>query len=140
MKTSRWRKGPTTFGPVGRLGVTAVLILMLLWGLIASGGATPFGLWFFLGWSILAGIVLRQTWGPVRVDGPQRGLRPWIARRFPKAGADLSPRVVVASVAAPLLCAMTCGWFEGDTVVRFGIVVFLAMVGVVRLLLRLTDL
>jgi hypothetical protein len=140
VRTSRWRKGHTTFGPLGRLGVTAALLLMLGWGLMASGGPTPFGLWFFLGWSILAGIVLRQTWAPIRVDEPRRGPRAWAASGFPKAGADLQPSVALAIVAAPVLGALAFGWVAGDSVMRFGIVLILVMAGVVSVLIRLSDL
>ena len=73
------------------------------------------------------------------MDGPRRGPIAWAARRFPKAGADLLPGAALAIVAVPVLGALAYGWVEGDTVLRFGIIVVLAMAGLVALLLRLSD-
>jgi hypothetical protein len=50
VRTSRWRATDLTFGPAGRLTVTAVMFGILFIG-FASTGLSPFGLWFFMGCS-----------------------------------------------------------------------------------------
>ena len=51
-RTSRWRSGPTSFGPVGRIVCTlAVAALFPWWGL---GGFNPFFLWALVGWVLAA--------------------------------------------------------------------------------------
>jgi hypothetical protein len=57
---------------VGRIVTTAVVFGALFLGLSATGVVSPFGLWFFMGWSIVATMVLKQTWqgghaGPVGI-------------------------------------------------------------------------
>jgi len=61
---SRWRKGPTTFGPVGRLAITAVVLAFAPWGGLTGFGsaAGPLTLWWLLGWSVTAPVVLRHVW------------------------------------------------------------------------------
>jgi hypothetical protein len=139
VRTSRWRASATTFGPTGRLTVTALMLVMLATGLSATGVISPFGLWFFMGWMILAGFVLRQTWAPVKVDGPETGFRARVARRFPRAGARIDPRAALIVATVPLFGAMAYVWIEGDTLARFGLILVIAMIGLVALLISLTD-
>jgi hypothetical protein len=135
--TSRWAASPTTFGPTGRLIVTAGVVGLLVVGLFWTG-ATPFGLWF-LAWSIVAGFVLRQTWQAVRVDVDPDGLRMRFGRRFPRLAAPLPLRSVVAVVGVCLLLATAYGWTTGDSLARFGIVIVAVMLGLTAILLWLTD-
>ena len=74
MRTSRWRAGPTSFGPVGRIVSTLVLAALFPWWGIA--GLNPLALWAMMGWLIAAAIVLRSIWKPERIvdDGPSRGI------------------------------------------------------------------
>ena len=102
-------------------------------------GATPFGLWFFLAWSIVAGFVLRQTWQAVRVDVGPDGLRMRFGRRFPRLAAPLPLGSVVAVVGVCLLLATAYGWTTGDSLARFGIVIVAVMLGLTAILLWLTD-
>ncbi len=52
-KATRWRAGPTTFGPVGRIVLTAVVIV----------GPTVLVPWPYLPlWAIVAVVILRDVW------------------------------------------------------------------------------
>jgi hypothetical protein len=75
VRTSRWRAGPTSFGPVGRIVSTLVLAALFPWWGIA--GLNPLALWAMMGWLIGAAIVLRSIWKPERIvdHGPSRGDR-----------------------------------------------------------------
>jgi hypothetical protein len=136
--TSRWRASDTTFGPAGRLAITVATIAFLAAGLWMMG-FTPFGLWFFLGWSILAGHIFKQVWAPVRIDGTPSGARAVLERRFPRAGRAVQPGVLLTLVVAAMTSAGVYAWVDGDTVVRFIIVLALATLGLVSILLRLSD-
>lgn len=136
--TSRWRASDTTFGPAGRVAITAAMIAFLTAGLWMMG-PTPFGLWFFLGWSILAGHIFKQTWAPVRVDGAPSGARAALERRFPRAGRAVQPGLLLAPVVAMVTAAGIYAWVGGDTVVRYIMVLALATLVLVPTLLRLSD-
>jgi hypothetical protein len=136
--TSRWRASDTTFGPAGRLVITAATVAFLLTGLWMMG-LTPFGLWFFLGWSILAGHIFKQIWAPVRIDGTPSGARASLERRFPRTGRAVQPGVLLTLIVVAVGAAGIYAWIDGDTVVRFGIVLGLATLGLVSILLRLSD-
>ena len=51
----------------------------------------------------------------------------------------MRPRAVLAIVAVPLAGATAYAWFSGGSVGRFGIVLALSTLGLVALLLWLTD-
>jgi hypothetical protein len=137
--TSRWRASPTTFGPVGRLTVTASVFLFPAGGLTMTGGLlSPFGLWFALAWSIVAGFVFRQTWAPVRIGAPA-GMRSRIARRYPRLGGSIPPRMLTAIALLGVVGVAGYGWTSGDTVARFGVVVAGVMILAVALLIWLSD-
>jgi hypothetical protein len=138
IRLSRWRGTDTTFGPVGRLGITGAMVGFLVAG-IAMMGISPFGLWFFLGWSVLAGYVFRQIWAPVRVEGSLRGPRAAIARRFPRAARPLPWGIVGGVAGAMALAALGAAWIEGDTLLRYGIVLLVGTVLLVIALLKLTE-
>ena len=68
-RTSRWAKGPTTFGPVGRVLVTLVLlmptpfiVLSLALG-IGIAGLVVYGF-------IVLPMALREVWKPARIPLP----------------------------------------------------------------------
>ena len=137
--TSRWQASPTTFGPAGRLMVTAGVFGLLFVGLFWTGVFSPFGLWFFLGWSIVASFVLRQTWQPVRVEAPSGGLRGRIGQRFPRLGAPLPLRAIGVAAAGSIALMAGYGWTTGDTLARYGMVIVVVMLGAIAMLLWLTE-
>lgn len=104
-----------------------------------TGVITPFGLWFFFGWAILAGFVLRQTWQPVRVEDDSPGLRGRIEQRLPRLGASIPVRGVAIAALGSTTLMVGYGWISGDTMARFGIVIAFTVLGVIALLLWLTD-
>ncbi len=67
MRSTRWGKTPTTFGPVGRCAATAALVLVLI-GFIVGGIADPFA---WAGAAIWGGVItpwaLRDIWKAGRV-------------------------------------------------------------------------
>ena len=119
--TSRWRKGPTTFGPFGRLAITAVVVAVGPWSMLAGLGGLA--LWYLLGYSVLAVAVLRDVWRRERVLDPDAGgtggPRAWIAERFPRLGRPIPPVVVVGILAAMVLGVFGVVWANADATTRF---------------------
>ena len=60
---SRTRGGPTSFGLLGRLAVTGVVMALLPWGMIG-----PLALVYLVGYLPIAFVVLRATWAATPVD------------------------------------------------------------------------
>lgn len=115
--TSRWAASATTFGPVGRLVITAVLLGFGVANLVVLG-ATPFGLWFLLGFAILASFVLRSTWQAVPVERRQQGRRDVVARRFPRLAAPIPRRAWLVLAIVPFIGALIV-WTDLNDVERF---------------------
>ena len=65
VRYSRWRAGPLTFGPSGRLAITVVVVLVGAGSLV--GGFNPAMLWFLSGYVVAATLILKQTWTKVRI-------------------------------------------------------------------------
>ena len=77
VRTSRWRASDLTFGPRGRLAVTAIVFIVFFVGMSGAGWISPFGLWFFMGWFIMATMVLKTKatgWPSLLVPGRSAGL------------------------------------------------------------------
>jgi hypothetical protein len=87
---SRWKAGATTFGPVGRIAITIIVLLF------APTSLDPISL--FIYWPCylaLAFVILRSTWANDLVDLPGAG---------EDAGGDASagmPRLAPGEVVAP---------------------------------------
>lgn len=118
--TSRWRKGPATFGPLGRLGITALLVLPPSVIVPAAMDIWLLALWFLLGYSIFAAMVLRDVWRAAPVDGsPSATARfaathPVLGQRVPFAGRVLAGAGAIVVLAAALLL-----WGDASDLVRF---------------------
>jgi hypothetical protein len=139
VRTSRWRASPLTFGPVGRLVVSAIVMLVLLMGTSQTGWWTPFGLWFFMGWFILASLVLRQTWQPVPIEDAERWLPARLRGRFPRMTAPVNASLVIVTVAVLTMLGVAVAWVRLDTLGRFGLVVVFVLLGASALLVWLTG-
>ena len=139
VRTSRWKGTDLTFGPVGRLGVTALVFGVLFVGM-RSTGLSPFGLWFFMGWSIAASMVLKQTWQKVRLD-PDEPLRrrDRLASRFLLLARPLGGSLVGVAFAVLGATAALIAYWRFDTLGRFGILVVGVMTGLSALLIWLTG-
>jgi hypothetical protein len=130
-RTSRWRAGPTTFGPIGRLAITALVVLLGPWSLLK--GLSGLGLWSLLGYSVLAVAVLKDVWRRERVLDPGslgHGPRARLTARFPRLGAPIPPIVVLGLVGAIAVGALVAFWAAADDVVRFYLVAALVVGGV----------
>jgi hypothetical protein len=60
---SRWRAGPTTFGPAGKIAATLAVILMGPWT-----GASFLTILYVPAWIMLSTMILKQVWARVRID------------------------------------------------------------------------
>jgi hypothetical protein len=63
-RLSRTVAGPMSFGLVGRLALTALIVVLLPW----SGWIGPLGIVYSIGFLPIAVAVLRATWAPTPVD------------------------------------------------------------------------
>jgi hypothetical protein len=134
---SRWRAGPTTFGPVGRLTITAVVLAFFPWDAVVS--LNPFRLWFMLGYTIFATYVLRQTWKKERVmvERSSTHARSIRARMNARAGwmsRGVDARSLVAAAAFAVLGTLAYAWTQVGAFGRYGITA-VALVAVVALFL-----
>jgi hypothetical protein len=134
-RTSRWRSGSTSFGPVGRIVCTLALAAIFpWWGL---GRFDPFFLWALMGWVLAAAFVLRSIWKPERiVDGTpswierlrarQSGLGPILGRELRLTGGMRGVVLVVAVGGA------VTAWLSLDDTARYlwAVVAILAGVGI----------
>jgi hypothetical protein len=118
-RTSRWRAGPTTFGPAGRIISTLILIMFFPWWGLASV-ANPFFLWSLMGWLITAAFVLRSVWKRERiVEGPLSGFErfrerhPLLGRRIQLEPGTRSAVLLVGAGAAVI------AWLALDDVARY---------------------
>jgi len=99
-RRSRWRGGPTSLGPVGKVLTTAAIVLLGPWSL-------SFGtLLWAPAWITLSVFVLREVWRPQAV-GPNEP--PTRAERFreghPVLGHPLDPRLLVVLALSVLALA-----------------------------------
>jgi hypothetical protein len=122
---SRWRAGPTTFGPVGRLTLTLVVLLVFPWDALVS--LNPLRLWFMLGYTIFGTYVLRHTWRRERVmverpvgDGG-RSIRARLNARAGRLSRGVDARVLVGAVGALALGGLALAWMAADGFGRYGI-------------------
>lgn len=128
-RTSRWHAGPTTFGPVGRVGVTIAVALLGPWRAFTGFDsiAGPLMLWYLLGYTILAILVLRHVWRRERVvdqDIPaSEGLRSRLARRLPILGRPIPPTAVLGTLGVLALATVAVLWLSLDTQGRYYLVV-----------------
>jgi hypothetical protein len=121
-RTSRWRAGPTTFGPIGRIMVTLCLLALFPWGSAVEVSAmAALQLWFLIGWVVLAVVVLRSVWAPTRIaqDAPE-GRMERFRRQHPVLGRRIAlsrgTRRIVLLIAAG--CAVAA-WFGLDDLNRY---------------------
>jgi hypothetical protein len=124
---SRWRAGPTTFGPVGRLAVTALLMLPFPWDALVS--LNPLRLWFMLAYTMFLAYALRDVWRKERVmdvrparTGRARGLRAALGSRSGPLNRPVDARLLVPIVVLAVAAALAIAWGALDRVGRFGLV------------------
>lgn len=134
-RMSRWHAGPTTFGPVGRVVATLVLALFAPWhGLTGFGGMEgPLMLWYLLGYTAVAAMLLRHIWRKERVVDPNvpmtEGIRSRVARRAPRLGQPIPPLLILATLGLIALATLVVLWVSLDTVGRYYLVAVGAAAG-----------
>ena len=102
VRYSRWRAGPLTFGPAGRIAITVVVVLF--GSSIVLGGFNPASLWFLSGYVTAATLILKQTWTRVRVPASDatsesRPSPPASHTRHPLLFRRVDPRILYSALA-----------------------------------------
>ena len=65
---SRWHAGVTTFGPVGRILSTIIVVApAVVWFFVMKAAGFVFGLTGFVGYCVVGVVVLRQIWKRDRI-------------------------------------------------------------------------
>lgn len=138
-RTSRWRSGPTSFGPVGRIACTlALAALFPWWGL---GGFNPFFFWELMGWVLSAVFVLRSIWKTERIVAPTPTRIERLRARHPVLGAELRLGGGVGLVVLILSMGVAAiAWLALDDVSRYIWAVVAIVAGVGSFLASWNDL
>lgn len=134
---SRWKAGPTTFGPVGRILITLLVAAFFPWGSFVGFGSAlgPLLLWYLMGYTFLATFVLRHVWRKGRVEDPgsgaYEGLRSRVARRAPRLARPirLDARVILPILAITAVVVIGLGWARSDTAGRYYMVAIGGVIG-----------
>jgi hypothetical protein len=139
VRTSRWRAGPTSFGPLGRIVSTLVLAAIFPWWGVAD--LNPLALWALMGWLIAASIFLRSIWKPERIVDDRPTWADRFRSRHPVLGGELRPGGT-AAVAAGVLVAgsAVAGWLSLDGPGRYLWAVIVIVAGVGFLVAKWNDL
>ncbi len=131
-RTSRWIASPTQFGPFGRIAISVLFAAGVPLGVVSSGTAFwPVGLWFMLGYSVLASLVLHDVWRPTAIpdttdiDVHAQSARERFASRHPALGFRIhlprALRVVLALIGTAWFVIVA--WAHGGELQHFFIVV-----------------
>ena len=117
-RTSRWRAGPTSFGPLGRIVCTlALAALFPWWGL---GGFNPLFLWALMGWLLAAVVVLRSIWKPERITDAMPTRIERFRARHPVLAIDLRLRGGMGGVVLIVAVgAAATAWLSLDDMARY---------------------
>ena len=132
VRYTRWQRSPSTFGPLGRLGITAVLLLGVPIAFMPMGSAFwPVGLWFLLGYCLFSSLVLRSVWQRVPItdatESPPHEWRqghPHLAREVRLPRIVMQAGAVLAAAALVVVIGRT-----GDDLHRFFAVAGIVMLG-----------
>jgi hypothetical protein len=119
LRTSRWRGGEMTFGPVGRIVATIVVLLMGPWTNVSF-----FTLLYAPIWLGIAVICLRHIWQRRTLEvgsPPTAGER--FRERHPTLGARIETRGLALILGAVFACAWVFGMIRSDTTGRFVLIV-----------------
>jgi hypothetical protein len=90
--TSRWRRGATTFGPVGKLGITAIVLMLAPW---SSNPMALLVLW--PAYLTIAILVLRSTWRKDFVDTSAPVTVPEVSSARPEPVKTPIPRSTIVA-------------------------------------------
>jgi hypothetical protein len=109
---------------VGRISITAIVVAAIPLATVPVGSAFwPLGLWFLLGYAILAVLILRDVWRPIQV-GPGQGDAgaPRLVTRHRWLGARV-PGTLIVAIGLPIaLVIAVVAWQTLDDLHRFFVV------------------
>ena len=121
------------------IGVTMGTVVFLLIGLAQTGGlASPFGLWFFLGWA-----------PPPASCSDRPGVRS--RSKIPRPGSGVGSsdvsldwehdpqRGIVVVAGGATMMSLIYVWVAGDTFVRFSMLVVFVMIGLIAIFIWIFD-
>jgi hypothetical protein len=124
LPTSRWRRGATTFGPAGRLAITAVVLLLAPW---STNPVALFVIW--PAYLTIAVLVLRSTWRKDVVDTTPAGLEPIpLGPRVEPVRAPVPAGTVIAwagiaAAAIGVLVASRLVSFRGEVMINIAVII-----------------
>lgn len=122
---TRWRAGPTAFGPVGRIVATVAVILMGPWT-----GVSMFTILYVPVWIMLSTMILKEVWQRQRIDPeapPTRMDR--FHEQHPTLGLQINPPLLLA-VMGVLLVVVAALTLSGTALFVLVAVTLLVGVGV----------
>jgi hypothetical protein len=89
---TRWRAGPTSFGPVGRIVATVAVILMGPWT-----GVSMFTILYVPVWIMLSTMILKEVWQRQKIDPDAPPTRMESLReRHPTLGTHINAPLLLA--------------------------------------------
>jgi hypothetical protein len=122
--TSRWHRGATTFGPAGRLTITAVVLLLAPW---STNPMALFVLW--PAYLAIAVAVLRSTWRKDFVEAAPTGPEPIPLGppvepvRTPVPAGTMLAWAGLAAVAVGVLVASRLVSFRGEVMINIAVII-----------------
>jgi hypothetical protein len=136
VRSSRWTKaGPLAFGPVGRILVTALVLLMGPWG-----SPSFFTIMYVPIWLGLSIVVLKQVWRRERLDDDAPAT---VAERFrerhPILGIRFDGMSVAIVLGVMLLAIVVVLLLRADTAGFYALVSLCAMVGLAAFIAWVAD-
>jgi hypothetical protein len=134
VRSSRWRGGPLTFGPVGRVLITVLVILM------GPSTISLFSLLYMPVWLGLSIVVLKQVWRrePLDPDAPAT-VSDRFRARHPILGHRFDGTRIAFAFGAILLVAVGVLMLRADTTGFYLLVGLLAIVGLGAFIVWIAD-
>jgi hypothetical protein len=123
---SRWAGAEHRFGPIGKLAVTAIVLLMGPWGSVSF-----FTLLYAPAWVMLATIVLREAWKAQPV-GPaaEPNRRRRFAENHPLLGSDIDMRLIWAALTLMAIGSIAIFVHHTHSAGMFAVAAVFLMIGV----------
>ncbi len=127
LPTSRWKRGATTFGPAGRLTITAVVLLLAPW---STNPLALFVLW--PAYLVIGGAVLKSTWRRDFVDTTPATLAGGLPMpagptlesvRAPIPTGTIAAWAAIVAIAVGVLVASRLVSFRGEIMINIAVII-----------------